>query len=132
MTKSRLGAYGADGICRLESTKRTNWMENNAIPDSIITNMICRSVLPPVEPKVRSTEVLAALTSKNTLRILNTINPVTRALTTMDKEKLVIANGISHAALEKDRPCTCTSVVAPVAARQVARGDKYCNRVMIK
>ena len=45
---------------------------------------------PPVElnePNVRSTEV--GLNSKNTLRILNTIKPVTRAFTAMDVTKPV-------------------------------------------
>ena len=73
---------------RLQITTRTSWMANNAIPDSIITNMICRSLGAPVElnePNGRSTD------SKNTLtgRILNTIKPVTSAFTTMDAAKLV-------------------------------------------
>ena len=51
------------------------------------------NLVPPVEPKVCSTEVLLALTSKNTLRILNlkTIKPVTRPFTAMVAAKLVIA-----------------------------------------
>ena len=71
-------------------TMRTSWMANNVIPDSIIMNMICRSLVPPVElnePNVRSTEV--GLTSKNTLRILNTIMPVTRVFTVIDAAKAV-------------------------------------------
>ena len=41
-------------------------------------------------PKVRSTELLVtALISKNTLRILNTIKPVTRVFTAKDRIKLV-------------------------------------------
>ena len=69
-------------------------MVNNAKPDSIITNMICRYLAtpPPVmeTPKVRSTELLVtALISKNTLRILNTIKPVTRVFTAKDRIKLV-------------------------------------------
>ena len=76
---------------RQESTTRTSWMANNAIPDSIIMNMICRSLVPPVAPKVRSTKV--GLTPKNTLRILNTIKPVTMVFTAMDKAKLVIIKG---------------------------------------
>ena len=85
---------GVDGFARILArmviTTRTSWMANNAIPDSIIMNMICRSLGPPVElnkPNVRSTEV--GLTSKNALRILNTIKPVTRAFTTTDMIKLV-------------------------------------------
>ena len=65
-------------------------MTSNVAPDSIMTNMICRKLAPPVEPKVRSTEGLAALTSKNTLRILNTIKPVTRLFTTNVAAKLVV------------------------------------------
>ena len=76
---------------RQESTTRTSWMANNAMPDSIIMNMICRSLVPPVGPKVLSTEV--GLTSRNTLRILNTIKPVIRVFTAMDKVKLVIITG---------------------------------------
>ena len=71
---------GTAGARKLKTMRRT-WMANNAIPDSIIMNMICRSLVPPVVPEVRPTEV--ALTSKNTATILNTINPVTRALTAM-------------------------------------------------
>jgi hypothetical protein len=44
-------------------------------------------VVPPVDPNDRSTEVV--LTPKNVLRILNTINPVTRACTVIDRAKLV-------------------------------------------
>ena len=62
-------------------------MANNAIPDSIIMNMICRNLLPSVEPKVRSTEVgLTAVA----LRIRNTIMPVIRVFTAMDATKPVI------------------------------------------
>ena len=71
------------------STTRTSWMENNAIPDSIIMNMICRNLLPSVEPKVRSTEVCL---TPEALRILNTIMPVTRVFTAMDAAKPVISN----------------------------------------
>ena len=63
-------------------------MVNNAIPDSIITKMTCRSFLPPVKPKVRSTDVV--LTPENTLKILNMIKPVTKVFTAMDTAKLVI------------------------------------------
>ena len=57
-------------------------MANNAIPDSIIMNMIRRNLAPPLEPKVCSIEV--GLTPAVALRILNTIMPVTRAFTAMD------------------------------------------------
>ena len=69
------------------NTNRTSWMVNNAIPDSIIMNMICRNLLPSVEPKVSSTEV--GLTPV-ALRILNTIMAVIRAFTAMDAAKPVI------------------------------------------
>ena len=64
-------------------------MTNNAMPDSIIMNMICRNLLPPYEPKVRSTEV--GLTPV-ALRILNTIMAVIREFTAMDAAKPVINN----------------------------------------
>ena len=92
MPMVKLKAIIVDGCNgRQESTTRTSWMANNAIPDSIIMNMICRSLVPPVAPKVRSVKV--GLTSKNTLRVSNTIMPVTRVFTAMDKAKLVILNG---------------------------------------
>ena len=69
------------------SMTRTSWMANNAIPDSIIMNMICRNLLPSVEPKVRSTEVGL---NPVALRILNTIMPVIRVFTAMDAAKPVI------------------------------------------
>ena len=117
MTKSKI--LGGDGGT-LKSTTRTSWMANNAIPDSTNTNMICWSLVPPVEPKVRSTEV--ALTSKNTLRILNTIKPVTRAFTVMDTARLVIVNVFPQEALEN---WPCANAVGPSGASQVAGGDKF-------
>jgi hypothetical protein len=92
-----------DAVCadRLVSTTRTSWMANNAIPDSIIMNMICRSLLPPVEldvnepNDVRSTDMIG-LNSKNTLSIFNTIRPVIRAFTTMDMAKPVRTNVYSQ------------------------------------
>ena len=103
---------------RQESTTRTSWMANNAIPDSIITNMICRNLVPPVEPKVCSTEV--GLTPKITLRILNTIKPVIRVLTTMEAAKPVNSN-VFHQPLGSD-----PLAGPPANASQVAssRGDK--------
>ena len=88
MLQAALSA-GSDG--KMVSTKRVSWTTSNARPDSIITNMTWRSLVPPVVPKVRSTEVVTALTSENTLRILNTIKPVARAFTAMDRVKLVRA-----------------------------------------
>ena len=117
---------GVDSAGRMESTTRTSWMANNAIPDSIIMNMImiCRLeylLPPPVEPIVR--EGLAALTSKNTLRILYTIMPVIRAFTAMDKTKAVTFNVTTQAEV-KISPST--NVVAQFDTSQVARlgGDK--------
>ena len=57
------------------------------MPDSIIMNMIDRSVFPPVAPKVFSFEV--GLTFWYTTKILSTIKPVARALTTKDRMRLV-------------------------------------------
>ena len=68
------------------NTKRPSWMANKAIPDSIIMNMICRNLLPLVEPKVCSTEVGITPVA---LTILNTIMPVIRAFTAMDVAKPV-------------------------------------------
>jgi hypothetical protein len=102
---------------RLVSTTRTSWMANNAIPDSIIMNMICPSLEPLVELNepndVRSN-------SKNTLRILNTIKPVIRAFTTMDMAKPVRLNVFPQAAINK---LPCVNVTAPSPASQVAIVD---------
>ena len=106
----------------LEITTRTSWMANNAIPDSIIMNMICRSLVPPFElnePNVRSTEV--GLTSKNTLNILNRIKPVTRALTTMDDAKPVTVSENPQVALLIP---PCSKFAALSAVSQITRGDK--------
>ena len=90
------------------------------IPDSIIVNMICWSLVPPVElndPNVRSTEVV--FTSKNTL---NMIKPVTRILfTAMDAAEHVRVNVFPQGALNN---WPCTTVIDPSIASQLARGDK--------
>ena len=110
----------ASGSGRMENTRRISWMANNAIPDSIIMNKTCRSLLPPAE--ARPTEVLAALTSKNTLRILNTIKLVTRAFTAMDAVRLVIIIAFPQTAVEK---WPRLIVVAPIVpSSHKARGDK--------
>lgn len=57
------------------------------MPDSIIMNMIDRRFLPPVAPRFFSFEV--GLTFWYTMKILNTIKPVARALTTKDRIRLV-------------------------------------------
>jgi hypothetical protein len=59
-----------------------NWIENNAMLDSIIMNMIDRRFVPPVAPESTWSEVV--LTSQNTFNILNTIKLVTRAFTVID------------------------------------------------
>ena len=131
VTKYTLLRFGVfcdlDWIAKMESTRRTSWLTNNAIPDSIIMNMICRSLVFSVEPKVRLTET--ALTSKNTLRILNTIKPVTRAFTAMDNGKLVRVTVIPQAGLEY---WPCTNVIAPFCASQVARDDKLKSAYQMK
>ena len=109
---------------RLEITTRTSWMANNAIPDSIIMNMICRSLGPPVElnePNVRSTEVGLTSNLKNTLRILNTIKPVTSAFTTMDAAKPVRVSVNPQTAI---KVLPFSIIFAPSDASQIARGDK--------
>ena len=129
---SKLGGVGptVNGF-RLLITTRTSWMANNAIPDSIIMNMICRSLGPPVElnePNARSTEV-ALLTSKNTFRILNTIKPVTRAFTTMDATKPIRFSVGPHGGL-KTSPFTI--ICEPLPATQIARGDKLKSAYQMK
>ena len=82
-------------------------------------NMICRNLVPPVESKVCSTEVVvAAFTSKNTLRILYTIKHVTRPFAVMVAARPVIYNGAQ--ALFKD------------GTSQVARGYKLKSADQMK
>ena len=106
-------------IGRMKNTRRISWMANNAMPDSIMTNMTCRSLLPPVESKVSSAKI--GLTSKNTLRILKTIKPVTRAFTTMDAVRPVISITTPQWAIANS---PCTNIDAPSCPSQVARGDR--------
>ena len=124
---ARAGPSSVWSSNRMVITTRASWMANNAIPDSIIMNMICRSLGPPVElnePNVRSTEVVL-LTSKNTLRILSTIKPVTRAFTTMDAAQPV-RSSVSPRGVLKISPFSVTiSVPGPFVAIQVARGCKF-------
>ena len=113
------------GKLMLIVTTRTNWMINNVMPDSIIMNKTFRSLLPPLvfefnEPKVSSPET--ALTSKNTLRILYTIKPVTRAFTAMDAAKLVAITGGPQRA--SWNPALSSNIVAASDPNQVARDDK--------
>ena len=121
----KLRVLGVDCAGRMESTTRTSWMANNAIPDSIIMNMIIiyrleNLVPPPVEPKVCEV-LLTAFISKNTLSILNTIMPVIRAFTAMDKAKAVTFIVTPQAVV---RISPCTNVITTYDTSQVARGDK--------
>ena len=121
-----------EGVCngRQESTTRTSWMAHNAIPDSIIMNMICRNLEPSVEPNEpnnRSTEV--GFNSKNTLRILNTIMPVVRAFTTMDVAKPVMLNMSPQKTVIR-WPCSIFN--APSDAIQLARDDRLKTPSQIK
>ena len=110
------------------TTTRTRWMANNAIPDSIIMNMMCRSLVPAVklnEANVRSTGVASIssrLDSKNTLRILNTIKPVTRAFTAIDASKPVKIKVFPQWGVTG---WSCSVFIALSDASQVtSRGDK--------
>ena len=115
MIKSVARSTAIDG--KKINTTRTNWTANNAIPDSIITNIIRRSLVPPLVELNFPSELIEVtvvfLTPKNTLRILNTIKPVTRAFTAMDKTRLVTVSGASH--------CTYSNGVALDATSQVTR-----------
>ena len=72
------------------STNQTTWIASNAIPDSIIKKMICRNLLPSVERKVCSIEVIGI--APVSLKILNTIMPVIRVFTAMEAAKPVENN----------------------------------------
>ena len=115
------------GVCiassRHESKTRSSWIANNAMPDSIIMNMTCRTLLPPVE---NNPEV--ALTSKNTLKILNTIKPVTRAFTAMVAAKLVRVNMHPQGVFDN---WPCTTVFDPSIANQAARSNKLKSAYQI-
>ena len=93
ITTTKSSASWRKGACSAgtdinANTTRTSWMANNAMPDSITMNMICRNLLPSVEPKVRSTEV--GITPVALRMILNAIMPVIRAFTPIDATKPVI------------------------------------------
>ena len=67
---------------------------------------------------------VAALTSKNTPRILNTIKPVTRVFTAMDRVKLAIIIGIPQKS-SITLPCTTGSAKADASQITSRRpGDK--------
>ena len=107
-------------------------MTNNVIPDSIITNIICRSLAPPPddelnEPRLGDSSAEVALTSKNTLRILNTIKPVTRAFTAMDTPKLATVTGSPQGAFEVWP--WLLNVIAASEPNQVARVDNLKSKL---
>jgi hypothetical protein len=107
------------------TTTRANWIENNTMADSIMTNMIDQSLLPPLMPKDFSSEVVVYLTSRNTLKILNTIKHITRAFTVIDMTRLVIAS-VLLSPETTNRPSTLnfgTTLIPPPI--QVARGNQF-------
>ena len=100
---------------------RVNWIENKTMPDSINMNMTRRSLLPPVTPKIWSSAV-PVLTSRNTLKILNTINPVTRAFTVIDSVRPVRVRIWLHIVVSH-WPCTLCIGATPCAI-QMARNHR--------
>ena len=76
------------------------------------------------EPSVRWTEVVLTSTGKNTLRILNTIRPVTRVFTAIVATKAVRVNVFHQATVEDPRgPGPPGSIFAGLSeVNQVARG----------
>lgn len=73
--------------CVIVMQKRNNWMANKTIPDSIMTNMIGRSLLPPDILKFSSSN--EGLTSRYALTILRVISPVTIAFTVNERAMLI-------------------------------------------
>ena len=104
----------------LPSTSRTNWAENSNMPDSMSTNIVGRSELPPVAPKFRSSDV--GLTSRNTLKILNTIKLITSAFRTMDMARPVTVSVLPQSGTES-WPCTRDKGAEPPTI-QTARGNR--------
>ena len=79
-------------------------------------------------PKVRSNEVLVGI-APVTLRILNTIMPVTRVFTAIDVAKLVIYT----VSVQWQLPATSMVLFSQKdAVSQVARGDKLKLAYQIK
>ena len=72
------------------SMTRSNWIANKTMPDSIMTKIAERDFLPLMMPRDLSVEVELCWTSWNTLKILYTIKPVTRAFTAMEKATLIV------------------------------------------
>ena len=110
---------------KLTTTRRTSWIENNIIPDSISMNIVGRSLLRPVAPKIRSSGV--GLTSWNTLKILNTIKLVTTAFTTMETARPVMVSVILQWGTEA-WSCTRYRGATPPAI-QMTRGIEISVRV---
>ena len=80
------------------------------------------------EPNVRLAQV--ALTSKNTMKILNTIKPVTRVFTAIDRAESVRAIVNPHGSVII---WPCSNIDAPSApASQVTRlgCDKFSNQLI--
>ena len=84
-------------------------------------NIIARSVSPPVAPKSRSLE--AALTSRNTMNSLNTINPVTSAFTVMEMPRPAPIKMPLQVGARKDPWMLYRG--ARLAVIQVARGSDH-------
>lgn len=105
-----------NSVGTMVSTNRTSWIANIAIPDSISTNMIYRSVLPP---PICWSEV--GLTSRNTLMILNTIKLVTRAFTIKDMPRLGRINLDAQYVLMSG---SVIKYVEPLLPNQVAGNSK--------
>ena len=121
----RLGLVNPSDLVSSSSTRvvittRTSWMANNATPDSINMNVICRSLLPPVDSEPNG---------PNIARILNTIKPVTMAFTTMDAIEAVRTSSNPQG---KDKISPFPIIDAPDAASQVARGDKLKSAYQMK
>ena len=112
-------------VLRVVDTTRANWMENKAMPDSIMTNMTYRSFLPPEMPKDFSSKVV--LTSWNPLKILNAIKPVTRAFKVMDTTRLVVVTWV----LQTVEPMPPGAIKFPPihAIHKTSRGDKLVDSV---
>src|ERR1700678_977539 len=104
-----------------ETVSRDTWMANKAMPDSISMNIMDRSFLSPVAPSVCSFELYVPLTPRNTLKILNTTKPVTRAFTIMDRTSAVITiTSPQYAATV----CSCTIFHEPLLDTKVTTGKQ--------
>ena len=87
--------YAKKRVLKDDFEYNSRWIENKIMLDSIITDMIEQCFFPPVAPKVYCSEI--GLTCRKTLKILNTIKPITRAFTLMDAPRSVKDNGKLHA-----------------------------------